>query len=123
MNIGQGNKNKYNQQGDLNVDPAENFITFANDYSGIEASTEMIPSPGEGKRIHINSVYVDSGANSGVVTIQCAGPVLHFKKYLNVMGPGNSGILHRNVAEDSNLNITCPANTFVIVVYKVEDVE
>lgn len=116
-----GTASKFNKQGEVIIDVAENFETISFDSSEVESTTELIAAGGVATRIHIHSIYVSTGSNSGEVEVFCASELI-FKMYINVQPPAGSGIIHKNLPENCNINISAPANTFIHIVYKIEAV-
>ena len=105
---------------ELNVNLAENCVTFTADYSGAQTGV-IILTPSLGKRIEIHNVFVSTDTTTTDVTLEFAtSGITIFKLYTTNFTAATSQILHIDGAVNEPMTLTCGADTFISVTYHEE---
>lgn len=116
-NLGHNPPFRFNENQELQTNPTDNLVTYAADH-GAEAATAIITPP-SGHSIEIHSVYVSSDSTNTDTFIDFSGGQEIFKLYVNTFTTAMSPRMHIDGGVDETVNLTCPANTFVIVIYHI----
>lgn len=112
-----------NEDGELKVYVNDSEATQVNDYIAGGQSGSVFVAGEAGKKIDLHSVYVSSNATTGNMTLneETSGTVV-FRRYFSAQKAASSSRLHIELAENKDLLITCPDDTFVAVTYHLESV-
>ncbi len=102
---------------ELNVNLAENCVTFTADYAGAQAGV-IILTPSLGDSFEIHNVFVSTDTTTTDVTLAFAtSGIIIFKLYTTNFTAVTSQILHIDGAVNEPITLTCGADTFVSITY------
>jgi len=112
-----GDQGSYNEDNELQTNQDDNLNYVGVDYGSSQTNTTII-TPSAGKKLEIHSIVLSSSATTGVSVIEfLTSGGLAYKFYHTSQSRGSSGIIHLDGNIDEVLSISCPANTFIGVVY------
>ena len=120
-NLSPGNAAEYNEDNELQVNPSDNLLFKSADYPGAQANTVLIPGVA-GKHIEVHGFYISSSNNVGATSIDFAtSGIIVGKMYHAAQNKGQNADLHADGAVAEDLEITCPAGTFIAVTYHIHN--
>ena len=102
---------------ELNVNQAENCVTFTADYAGAQAGV-IILTPSLGDSFEIHNVFVSTDTTTTDVTLEFAtSGITIFKLYTTNFTAVTSQILHIDGGVNEPITLTCGADTFISITY------